>query len=780
MKIRVKMLLLLICSILITSFTGTMIGQKYSRNYIQQSFRTDISKNLHYYASGIQNEIQRAYYESLALADDPSGVAWFEGTLGENDTNLVKNLYIEKMKLLLENNLTAFAASKETNEFWIGENLIQTLSENTPDDSWFYDSLTSGIKASTNVDSNDQLQTTSLWINVLMGDENDPIGVAGIGIELTDLVKSFVASNPSENSILMLIDSRDVIQVSSNNISGIERSEYFKNKDIVSSDVAGFEDQLEYIEDGKHYIVVEEVLAPTDLKVILLVPEEDFVPSLISLSAPALIAATILSVIVLVSAVILIRQFMQSLEHVEKSVHAYSKGDLHKIEELSENNDETTEIVRNFKKIINNVSSQTEINKLIFDSTVTPLCFIDPENKIKEVGNSLLELTGMKRDDIEGKNIKILFEDLKEYELSHEKYLKQGYIKNFNFSLKNVLGKKIVATLNVIKMHDKNNKFIGELITFIDVSDFRELVKEVRFTADEVKTMAKQVSESSNQINFSVQDVSNGTQEMAKGAQDQNKSAIEIVEAVSRVKQVSENIVKKTETIAHNSKNGGNLAQTGKHLIDDLLSRMDEMSNGATQVSAVMSSLDTKSKEINKIVDVIAGIATETNLLALNAAIEAARAGDAGKGFAVVAEQVRKLAEDSKQAADQINDLISEIKNEVSVAVKETTSTESAINNGKVALDETALQLENLFEIIQKTDFGIGEVIKNIEEQDSDIVQIVQEIEQINGIIEQSSGTAQELSSSIEEMAATLEELSTVADELNTGSSRLYNEIQNF
>ena len=166
--------------------------------------------------------------------------------------------------------------------------------------------------------------------------------------------------------------------------------------------------------------------------------------------------------------------------------------------------------------------------------------------------------------------------------------------------------------------------------------------------------------------------------------------------------------------------------------------------------------------------------------MALNAAIEAARAGDAGKGFAVVAEQVRKLAEDSKQAANQINGLISEIKNEVNIAVSETGTTASAINNGKVALDETALQLENLFSIIKMTDQGINIVIKNIDEQDSDISQIVQEVEQINGIIEQSSGNAQELSSSIEEMAATLEELSAAAEELNAGSSRLFGEIQNF
>ena len=150
-----------------------------------------------------------------------------------------------------------------------------------------------------------------------------------------------------------------------------------------------------------------------------------------------------------------------------------------------------------------------------------------------------------------------------------------------------------------------------------------------------------------------------------------------------------------------------------------------------------------------------------------------------GKGFAVVAEQVRKLAEDSKQAADQINGLIKEIQTEVVTArYNETESTALQLimvkkhwiilqSNSKVSL-----------RVIQKTDIGINEVIKIIENQDRDISKIAVEVEQINTIIEQSSGTAEELSSSAEEMASTLEEMSAAAEELNSGSEQLFTEIK--
>ena len=605
MKIKTKMLIIIFSSIIITSFTGTMIGQKYSRNYIQQGFRADLSKGLHFYASGIQNEIQRAYYESISLADDPSGIAWFEGTLEADEINLTKQLYMEKMNNLINQNLTAFAASKASDEFWIGNNLISVLDEDTVDDSWFYDTLSSGIKATTNVDSNDQLQTTSLWINVLMGDVENPVGVAGIGIELTNLVKDFIESKPSENSILMLLDSNNIIQVSSNNVSGLEKSTYFMNKDLKSSVVKGFENQNEFVENGKHYVVIEEELKPTDLKVILIVPEEDFVPSLIVLSAPALIAATILSIIMLASAFILIKLFLQSLNQVEKSINSYNNGDQQALDELEEYHDETGGIIKIFKETIKDVNKQIELNALIFDSTTTPLCFITPDNRIKEIGESLLKLTGYDRTDIEGKEIRYLFKNIEEYEKAHEEYQRTGKISDFEFNLKNFLNKTIIVSLNVIPMVNKEGENIGELITFVDISSLRVLVGEVREIASGVNSMAQQISESTSQINYSVQEVSAGTQEVAKGAQNQNMSAMEIVKAVSRVKILSENIVKKTESIANDSKNGGNLAQTGKELISDLLLRMDEMSEGANKVSSVMSSLDSKSREINKIVEVI-------------------------------------------------------------------------------------------------------------------------------------------------------------------------------
>ena len=472
------------------------------------------------------------------------------------------------------------------------------------------------------------------------------------------------------------------------------------------------------------------------------------------------------------------RSITAPIEELQAQAKIVADGN-YNVEVTSKSKDEEiVGLTSNLQDMVSKTKILIDMNKSIVDSSSSPLVVMDENLIITMVGKSFLELTGFQEKDIIGNNPGVFFVDSKRAEEAVALFNRDGGFSDFEYDLANAKNKKIIVSTFVKSLYSSNGTQIGNLTTFVDMTNIRGLIENVETIASEVNSMAEQISESSNQINISVQEVTGGSQEVARGAQTQAQQVMQISDAVTQIKGVSDNIVSRTSEIAVKSKEGQGMAVKGKALTDDLLLRIQEINSGAERVSETMGSLSQKSQEINKIVDVISGIATETNLLALNAAIEAARAGDAGKGFAVVAEQVRKLAEDSKQAADQINDLITLIQKEVQDAVSATDLTVDSVKQGFKAIDQTKLQLDDLFTVINETDVGIRETIVNVNNQDSQITQIVTNVENINGVIEESSSTAEELSSSTEEMASTLEEMSAAAEELSAASNRLFDEIK--
>ncbi|WP_371806215.1 methyl-accepting chemotaxis protein [Candidatus Lokiarchaeum ossiferum] len=439
--------------------------------------------------------------------------------------------------------------------------------------------------------------------------------------------------------------------------------------------------------------------------------------------------------------------------------------------------DEIGELSVALGEMVKNIQNQIEYNRAIIDTSPNPQILLDEAYNIVDVNVEATKILGISKDQIIGEPIRIVFGNSAEYEEAFDKIRKENKLKDYQMTPKSKQGTQYRMLSDLDIMNDKKGNFLGYLMTFSDITSIITLIDNVKGVANEVSAMAQQLSESSNQINISIQEITSGSQDVARGAQHQTQSVNQISNAVSDVQNESQVLVSRTLKIATESKEGQEMAQEGKTLTSSLANQIEEINRGAGYVAEVMGSLSKKSSAINKIVDVISGIATETNLLALNAAIEAARAGDAGKGFAVVAEQVRKLAEDSKQAADQINELINAIQTEVSLAVSATDETVLQVKNGKNALEGTSTKLDALFEIINKTDLGIQDAIQSIKASDENINEIASNVQNINAVIEQSSGTAQELSSSTEEMASTLEEMSAAAEELNAAAERLFIEV---
>ena len=204
---------------------------------------------------------------------------------------------------------------------------------------------------------------------------------------------------------------------------------------------------------------------------------------------------------------------------------------------------------------------------------------------------------------------------------------------------------------------------------------------------------------------------------------------------------------------------------------------MRSVRDSSSAVSRTIRELASKSEQIGTIVQTITGIAEQTNLLALNAAIEAARAGEQGRGFAVVAEEVRKLAEDSQHAAQEISGLIGAIQTETSRAVEVVEDGAKRTEDGASVVEQTreAFLADRHPRCEDMT--GRIEQIAAASEQIAASAQSMQEsIAEVATVAEESSAATEEVSASTEETSASAEQISASAQEL-AGNAETLNQL---
>ena len=170
----------------------------------------------------------------------------------------------------------------------------------------------------------------------------------------------------------------------------------------------------------------------------------------------------------------------------------------------------------------------------------------------------------------------------------------------------------------------------------------------------------QQVMSASKQISESIQQIASGSQTEARSIENINRLMHDMSNSIANVNAGARQTSEEATRANAEAKKSAENAQVA-------IKKMDELHAVVNDSAKIVHDLGEKSKKIGQIVDMITAIAGQTNLLALNAAIEAARAGDAGRGFAVVAEEVRKLAEDSAKAAEEINSLIGEVREQTAL-----------------------------------------------------------------------------------------------------------------
>ncbi len=358
--------------------------------------------------------------------------------------------------------------------------------------------------------------------------------------------------------------------------------------------------------------------------------------------------------------------------------------------------------------------------------------------------------------------------------------------------------------LTVEELRVKSRDEVGQMAAAFNrmVADLREMMARIRETSGNLARSSREMAAAADQAAGATSQIAATIQQVAEGAGQQAAGAGVTVGAMADLRQA-------IDRIGAGSRKQAESVHKTSQVMEQMAQAIDDVARAATHDAAErVRQLGEHSRQIGEIVQLISEIADQTNLLALNAAIEAARAGEHGKGFAVVADEVRKLAERSSRATQEIGGLVANIQRgvqgsidamaagtrEVEAGAELAGSAGAALDEILTAMERTNQKAQGISAAAEEVAAGTSEVLRAVNEVSAVTEentaaaagmtaageQVARSVQQVAAVSEETAASAQEVSAAAEEVNAATEEISGTARALHDMSENLEGLVKRF
>lgn len=311
-------------------------------------------------------------------------------------------------------------------------------------------------------------------------------------------------------------------------------------------------------------------------------------------------------------------------------------------------------------------------------------------------------------------------------------------------------------------------------------TSLKNLIGNIEKNTEFVAASSEQLTASAEQTTYATEHVAAAVQEVAGNAENQMNSIeknVQLIEQVTEgIAHIAESSLKVSELAIHTMTQ----AEIGGQAVTDTVNQMSSIQSSVSESNRMISSLSERSKEVGTILNVITGIAQQTNLLSLNAAIEAARAGEHGKGFAVVADEVRKLAEQSQQSATEIFNIIQGIQQDTESSVSIMAKVTEDVKTGMVISNEAIEKFQQILASTQEVTPQMDDISETAQTVQTAIQEVHDTANELENMAKSNASSSEEVAASTEEQLASMEEITASAKTLSAMAEELQELISSF